>query len=322
MVTDIPEGARGSASDGTPVIRRGGRWVAATKGELQAGAQQDVAGYKSALKSFEQDRNVYRGYRGQLPLLNQAADMVRGNTNRPISGLFGLFGKRDGVVNTGGLINNNWISGGTPSFSQDANAFDNLGKQLQIGMKPPGQDAQVTNFERELFASGAPSLRNRTPVNRSIIANRAEITSREGARLKFMEDYLQRHGNLLGAEHEWDDIAAKRRFAPPELQREGIENPDAIPNLRLAQSYRQTESDAKQRARRDWRENWRKNAGSLPGMDAAFDRWWDETMYNKRNQVEEPLRGTVNRGVSTEWDADQNAREMQQTQSGARVTDW
>lgn len=74
---------------------------------------------------------------------------------------------------------------------------------MQANDVPKGQ-GQVSNFERQLFALGTPGIDKKGTVNFNIAQKKLALFDEEGARLKFMEDWWKKHGDLAGASDAWD----------------------------------------------------------------------------------------------------------------------
>ncbi|WP_343683945.1 hypothetical protein [Asticcacaulis sp.] len=184
---------------------QGNSYVYDVKKGWQAATEAQTAAYKQGRAELDADRQAVRKYGNQMPLLRETAAMITGKTT-------GQKGKVDG----GGIFNR-W--GWGPAFSADANTFDNKSKQLQIGNKPEAQDSQVTNFERELFAAGSPSLANYNSVNRDIIARRQAATAEANDRLAFKEAYLRRYGSLDGENDAWGSyVSAHPYYGPTQVK--------------------------------------------------------------------------------------------------------
>lgn len=165
----------------------------------QAATADQSASYKQGRDFLSKEQAALQNYAPTERLMDDASKMLAPHI-WTVPGL----GMNDGKVNTGGM--KNMFGGaehGTPMMSEDAATFKNLSQQMQIGNKPPAQDAQVTNFERELFASGSPSLRNPTKVNQTILERRKAAMAEHRDKQAFMEQWLNRRGTLDGSETAW-----------------------------------------------------------------------------------------------------------------------
>lgn len=83
---------------------------------------------------------------------------------------------------------------------------------MQVTDVPKGQ-GQVSNFERELFAKGHPSVGQLGTTNGNIVAAKRALFNAEGDRLAFREAYLRNNQTLNGADQAWDRYVAANPYS-------------------------------------------------------------------------------------------------------------
>lgn len=122
-----------------------------------------------------------------------------------------------------------------------------IGSVMQTHGVPQGQGA-VSNFERELFARGTPSIKNVGNVNANIRGQMKGVYQQEGDRLAFYEAYLARNGTLNGAAESWHGYVQANPYIRTTKTQSGDDRVDA------------------NTSRKDWREYF---GAQQPGRGAA-----------------------------------------------------
>lgn len=162
-------------------------------------APDDVARrqqYGTDTKTLAQDRAAYARY-GSLP---QQLGEFRSLNQRQATG--GWIQQIPGIRNAYANMD---ADGGLAQINA-------LGSNLQTRGVPQGQ-GQVSNFERELFASGVPGQQYQGPVNDAIISRMLGVYSAEGDRLAFMEAYRARNGSLDGGNEAWSRYVTENPYS-------------------------------------------------------------------------------------------------------------
>jgi len=73
---------------------------------------------------------------------------------------------------------------------------------LQMNSVPQGQGS-VSNYERGLYGATQPNINMKGPDNTAIVNQRLRQIDREGKRLAFYEQWLNKNGGLDGAAEAW-----------------------------------------------------------------------------------------------------------------------
>lgn len=233
-MTEAPEGTLIRMPDGSPRVKRGGQWVAVSPAfAAPARATPDPMArrqeYASGVAAVKKAREQFQGYSDLPQQLDRFMELNA--VGGPTDGTMFNPGSASGGQATGSLWQQ-WFKDRTLFGEQDPQLGEMraISSGLQARGVPQGQGA-VSNFERDLFASGSPRVENVGPVNANIIARMKGSYQAEGDRLEFMDAYLAANGALNGSTEAW---SAYTRANPYTIARGG----KFVPNPKRA-SWRQ-----------------------------------------------------------------------------------
>lgn len=192
---------RTNTRTGQVAVFRGGQWYAqAAPSDAGAFGSLDKVGkrqvYNAANKTLMDDMEAYKR---AGPLRDQLERFLELNRDTDTGGII------DSIPGFGGWAAN---AGWNPKRSE----LGAISGAMQANDVPKGQ-GQVSNFERNLFALGTPGIDKKGPVNFNIAQRKLALFDQEGARLKFMQEWLAQNGNVTGAAEAWDKRLAGSPYA-------------------------------------------------------------------------------------------------------------
>lgn len=188
-MADYYQGQRAIGADGNQLVydvKKG--WMAADQANNPA--------YKSAIADVNTQKQAVQRMAPAAALLPQAAAL-------------------NGQMNTGGLNSIPWIAGAKAAWDDKAGLFANIGNRIQTASNPAQGQGAISDYERKLFAAGAPSLGQRREVNRDIIAQRQAVVNEQKDYANFLDDYVKTHGSEQGAQEIWQAYTAKDPYYGP-----------------------------------------------------------------------------------------------------------
>jgi hypothetical protein len=161
-----------------------------------ASDQASNSAYKNAMSDVATQKAAVQRMNPQAQLLPQAADL-----NSQLQG--------------GGLNAIHQFAEWSAANNDKVGLFDNIGKRIQTSSNPAQGQGAISDYERRLFAAGAPSIGQRQEVNRDIIAQRQAITNEQRDYANFLDDYVRQHGNEQGAQELWQSYTARDPYYGP-----------------------------------------------------------------------------------------------------------
>lgn len=104
------------------------------------------------------------------------------------------------------------VSEAMAPFSEDISAMQAITNQMAPSLRAPGSGA-MSDKDVALFKRSVPNVDFPGPTNTKIVARLKADAERQGARAKFLEDYVSRTGSLLGVEGAYQQFLAGQKKA-------------------------------------------------------------------------------------------------------------
>lgn len=153
----------------------------------QIGPKQKAETVSSERKNWLKQKEDWTAENEKMAVLDTQFDRI-----------LDLINKNPQMVGRQHLLPNRYV----PNISSDAQELESLFNNINVNNVVKGQ-GQVSNYERELFASANPNMGMSAEANQAMIGLMKNVLARRKDYRSFLDNYFSAYGTISGADDAW-----------------------------------------------------------------------------------------------------------------------